>query len=187
MGVCSELSFSAFVQFLLFLWVSLPAHEECDSLEVWIAGSDSDAQSLVRRAFLLAIGMTDLRFWCRLKLKRIAEMRPQRQRDMLVAKGFKGQFNRCWLQAYWPAEIVPAASGSSHFEKLLELESERVVGSQSHLMVFRNFLQIECMDPSGERHCPHQEVCFLLAVCPWARRSLSEPQLPHLSNGYLIS
>lgn len=154
MGVCSESSFSAFMQFLLFLWASLPAREEYDSLEVWIAGSASDAQSLVRRAFLLALGMTDLRFWCRLKLKWIAEMRPQRQRDMLVAKGFKGQFNHCWLQAYWFAEIVPIAAKSSHFEKLLELESERVVGSQSHLMVFRNFLQKECLDPLEERHNP---------------------------------
>lgn len=69
MGVCSELSFSAFVQFFLFLRASLLAHEEYDSLELWIAGSPSDAQSLVRRAFLLALGTTDLRFWCRLKLK----------------------------------------------------------------------------------------------------------------------
>lgn len=86
--VCSELSFSAFVQFLLFLWASLPAHVEYESLEVWIAGSSSDAQSLVRRAFLLALGMTDLRSWCRLKLKRIAEMRPQK--DTQVAKVSRG-------------------------------------------------------------------------------------------------
>lgn len=57
---------------------------------MWIAGSSSDAQSLVRRAFLLALGMTDLRSWCRLKLKRIAEMRPQRQKDTQVAKVSRG-------------------------------------------------------------------------------------------------
>lgn len=75
------------------------------SCRIWLFGNLDCRQpqwcpELVRRAFLLALGVTDWRFWCRLKLKRLAEMRPQRQRDMQVAVGFKEQFNHCWLQVY---------------------------------------------------------------------------------------
>lgn len=101
--------------FLLLLWASLPAHEECGSLEVRTAGSPSPAQGLVRSASLLILGMTDLRFWCTWKPKRIAEMRPQRQRDVRVAKCFKGQFNHCWLRTFWVAEIVPVAAEALSF------------------------------------------------------------------------
>lgn len=81
-----------------------------------------EAPSLVRGAFLFALGVTDLRWWCRLKLKWIAKMRPQRQKDKQVAKGLEGQFDHCWLQDYWFAEINPIAAESSCFVKLLDPE-----------------------------------------------------------------
>lgn len=183
MGVCSELSFFAFVQFFLFLRASLLAHEEYDSLELWIAGSPSDAQSLVRRAFLLALGTTDLRFWCRLKLKWIAEMRPQRQRDMEVAKGFKGQLNHSDFGLTALQKLFLSDSGSGRFSKWeLRAPTLGICWSLSRRgwwapevirWLFRNFLQKEHMGPSGEIHFPPLHIapqfCFLLAVCPWAR------------------
>jgi hypothetical protein len=101
--------------FLSLLWASLPAREECGSLEVRTAGSPSPAQGLVRSVSPLILSMTDLRFWCTWKPKRIAEMRPQRQRDVWVAKCFKGQFNHCWLRTFWVAEIVPVAAEALSF------------------------------------------------------------------------
>lgn len=101
--------------FRLLLWASLPAHEECGSLEVRTAGSPSPAQGLVRSTSLLILGMTDLRFRCTWKPKWIAGMRPQRQRDIQVAKCFKGQFNHCWLRTFWAAEIVPVAAEAPSF------------------------------------------------------------------------
>lgn len=84
----------------------------------------------------------------------------------------RSKFNQCWLQAYWFAEIIPVAAKSSCLEKLLELESQRVVGSQGHLMIFSNPFQKGCIHPSEKIHIPVPH---------------SDPPLPHSDSEWLYS
>lgn len=66
--MCSELSFFAFVWFLPFLELRYLLMKNMALRKLGLQAA-LDAQSLVRRAFFLALGTMDLRFWYRPKLK----------------------------------------------------------------------------------------------------------------------